>query len=174
MRYARVLVLTASAIGCAASPAPSSSSPHATASAATSPSAAGSGEASTSSTQTTTVRTSFVLLRIEFAEGSDAVVPDDYRVLHDADVLKAHPEMVTISVEAHAATNEPNGVSLSERRAGNVVRALTQLGVDSRRLIPVAAGSACDPRPIVGFWVLATNDGPVPSDVCFARDAGTP
>ena len=66
--------------------------------------------------------------------------------------MSDHPEIQRMEIEGHASTKGPEdyNVSLTERRAHAVGRALVQKGVAATRLVPIGYGEYCPAVPTAG------------------------
>jgi OmpA-OmpF porin, OOP family len=62
-----------------------------------------------------------------------------------AEVLRDHPEIGRLEIEGHTATagDGKRNLELSQQRATAVAKALAELGVASRRVVPIGYGEYC-------------------------------
>jgi outer membrane protein OmpA-like peptidoglycan-associated protein len=88
--------------------------------------------------------------KVEFDTDSAKISAGSSTTLSEvAQVLKDHPEITRLEVEGHTSSKgDPrHNLDLSERRAGAVVQALTQLGIERGRLVPIGYGEYCPAVP---------------------------
>lgn len=84
----------------------------------------------------------YIVERIQFAKGQAGISKTSIAVLSEvAQVLKEHPELKKVLIAGHAASDEANAKSLSDKRAKAVMKALTASGVDAARLETAAHGA---------------------------------
>jgi outer membrane protein OmpA-like peptidoglycan-associated protein len=114
-----------------------------------------------------------ILEKIYFATRSADVGAESLPILDAvAATLLGNPQITSMRVGGHAASNEPDGWALSLARAGAVRAALIERGVPASRLTAeaFAATQPLDPRTTVAaheanrrveFFILATADGEV-------------
>lgn len=91
-------------------------------------------------------------LKIDFQPGTATLTePSKDALVKVAGVLKAHPEVTRLEVEAHTGMKgDPNqNLALSEQRANTVTKTLVANGVESARLVPVGYGSFCPAKASV-------------------------
>ncbi len=85
-------------------------------------------------------------LKIDFVAGT-ANLADQSKdaIAKVAGVLKAHPEVSRVEVEAHTGLkgDAKTNLALSEQRADAVTKALVANGVEGSRLVPVGYGPFC-------------------------------
>jgi len=84
--------------------------------------------------------------KIEFdADSADLSAAGKQTITDVANVLRAHPEITRVEIEGHASSKGDlqYNVSLTDRRAQAVARALTAMGVDGMKLVPVGYGEYC-------------------------------
>ena len=75
----------------------------------------------------------------------DELTVDGRAITEIAKALKAHPEIGRIEIEGHASSKGDlqYNISLTEKRAHAVGRALVKLGVEPTRLVPIGYGELC-------------------------------
>jgi OmpA-OmpF porin, OOP family len=98
-----------------------------------------------------------VVEHVRFVGGGAVIAPQSMAMLNEvAKVMKDHPEIQLVQVEAHTDENGPAAanVKLSQARAQAVVDALVKLGVESARLTAQGFGGYCplDPAHTAQAW----------------------
>ena len=84
--------------------------------------------------------------KIEFdLDSADLTTETQLVVALVARVLTAHPEIGRVEIEGHASSkgDAAYNLSLTERRAQSVARALAKEGVAASRLVPIGYGEMC-------------------------------
>jgi outer membrane protein OmpA-like peptidoglycan-associated protein len=84
--------------------------------------------------------------KIEFEFESADLTPAAQGTIHDvAKVLREHPEVQRVEIEGHASSKGDSNynVSLTDKRALAVARALEKQGVEGKRLVAIGYGEYC-------------------------------
>lgn len=87
--------------------------------------------------------------QVHFQHNSADILPDSMALIEEiADVLRSHPELVTVEIQGHTDnTGEPGyNQRLSQERAEAVRQALIDVGVQADRMVPKGYGQD---RPLV-------------------------
>ena len=98
-----------------------------------------------------------ILKKIMFKTGSADILPVSFDILDQvAGTMKGHPEILLIEVAGHAdeRANDDYNLKLTQARVDNVVKALTERGVEPARLRSKGYGEYCpeDPRHNAAAW----------------------
>lgn len=81
--------------------------------------------------------------QVHFATGRDVILPDSFELLDEvASIILENPQLNRIRIEGHtdSQADDAYNLSLSDRRAQAVMRALIDRGVDSQRMTAVGFG----------------------------------
>lgn len=116
----------------------------------------------------------YILQAPTFDRGSSTLGPTWRRYIVEdlATSMKSDPEtFVLVSIEGHAASDDPDPIALSTARAKSVLDALVAAGIAPERLRARGYGAHCpwaddpDKNRRVEFKVVRTKDGPTRAEL---------